>query len=783
LKRTSDLYVPSVLAGFAVIATLACGIGTVAQTQQSAPIPVLEMLAAHTFGEYMPFDLSPDGKWVAYTLQDNRRMQTRSGRTYFLRTGASTFGNGCDIWVTSMDSGRSMPVTNGRGNNWSPAWSPDGRQLAFYSDRDGRARLWLWDATNDKLRRVSNRLVRSLRNPLEWTLQGKHVLLKVLPEAMTLEEADGLSNPDGQALENRKGAGVAVYRSSATDHGRDATQSGAWDLSYMFSDLVLVDVETAGVQVVASRERIAHYWLSPDGRQAAYAKVLCFESPASQQVLYDLVVYSFRTKESRIVASRVALAAEGSAVSWSPDSERIAFRTAGMNSREDYFVVAASGGTVRNLTSDLQANFSNVGSQPPLWDASGQHVFFVGADSVWKSSIASRTSQRVAAIPGQTIDLIPARSPGQLWAHDGGRSTSVITFDRETKRVGFFRIDLTTGEWVRLREENKSLASPLEYATAVSTDGQQVVYLAQDAQHSFDLWVSDTSFGDPRQLTHSNPHLEAYAMGQTHVISWSSLDGELLHGALLLPAGYQEGQRYALLVKVYGGSSQSNFVNRFGMQRDLAENLQLFATRGYAVLLPDAPLHVGTPMQDLMKTVLPGVNKVIEMGIADPDRLGLMGHSYGGYSTLCLLVQTPRFKAAMISGALGNLISGYGQMTRSGTSYGVAISETGQLRMGGPPWEHLERYVENSPALFLDRIKTPLLIVHGAADGEVDGVSPFLAEEIFVGLRRLGKSVEYAKYYEEDHWPGAWGHSNQLDFAGRVLAWFDKYLKAKASDR
>jgi dipeptidyl aminopeptidase/acylaminoacyl peptidase len=181
--------------------------------------------------------------------------------------------------------------------------------------------------------------------------------------------------------------------------------------------------------------------------------------------------------------------------------------------------------------------------------------------------------------------------------------------------------------------------------------------------------------------------------------------------------------------------------------------------------------------------VLPGVNKVIEMGIADSDRLGIMGHSYGGYSTLCLLVQTPRFKAAMMSGGLGNLISSYGQMTSAGTSYGVALSEKGQARMGGSPWEYRERYVENSPSFYLDRIQTPLLIVHGAADGEVGGgVSPFLAEEIFVGLRRLGKTVEFAKYHGEDHWPGDWGYPNQVDYAVRVLAWFDKYLKPQPAE-
>src|SRR5439155_4768593 len=137
-------------------------------------------------------------------------------------------------------------------------------------------------------------------------------------------------------------------------------------------------------------------------------------------------------------------------------------------------------------------------------------------------------------------------------------------------------------------------------------------------------------------------------------------------------------------------------------------------------------------------------------GVADPDRLGLFGHSYGGYSTLSLLVQTTRFKAAIAADGYGDLIATYGQMNSDGSAFGVPLAETGQLLMGGTPWQFRERYVENSPVFHLDRVETPLLIVHGANDTVV---LPFLADEIFVGLRRLGKEVVYAKYQGEGHSP------------------------------
>ena len=112
-------------------------------------------------------------------------------------------------------------------------------------------------------------------------------------------------------------------------------------------------------------------------------------------------------------------------------------------------------------------------------------------------------------------------------------------------------------------------------------------------------------------------------------------------------------------------------------------------------------------MADLLKTVIPGVDRVVELGIADPDRLGVMGHSYGGYSTLSLIVQTTRFKAAVDSAGPADLISVYGQMDKTGSSGAIGWSETGQGGMVGTPWQFRDRYIENSPIFYLDRWNTP----------------------------------------------------------------------------
>lgn len=379
-------------------------------------------------------------------------------------------------------------------------------------------------------------------------------------------------------------------------------------------------------------------------------------------------------------------------------------------------------------------------------------------------------------MPGGRIWSIVEASIGRrAGTVDSGYSMVVACTEVMTASYGFCRINLDTGTSTELLKEKKVYRiNQLLYSTQAGI----TVYPAEDAGHARDFWVVGPDFKNPRQITHLNPQLNRYAMGSSTLIEWQDLDGRTIKGALLLPVGYRQGKRYPLIVNVYGGGGLSLNVNCFGLNPNSSyapENKQLFATRGFAVLSPDAPLGVGTPMRDLMKTVLPGINKAVEVGIADPDRLGLMGVSYGGYSTLALIVQTTRFKAAMMTSGFGDLVGISGEMEKEGASLGAVLLRerwwTGG-RMPGSLWESRQAYVENSPVFYLDRVQTPLLIVHGGSD---TNVAPFLSDEIYVFLRSLGKEVVFAKYEGEGHATLA-GYANQIDFCNRMIGWFENHL-------
>jgi dienelactone hydrolase len=171
------------------------------------------------------------------------------------------------------------------------------------------------------------------------------------------------------------------------------------------------------------------------------------------------------------------------------------------------------------------------------------------------------------------------------------------------------------------------------------------------------------------------------------------------------------------------------------------------------------------------------VDALLERGIADPDRLGLMSQSYGGYCTLALLTQTARFKAAVAVAGMTNLTSFYGILSPRGDNPWLGWSESGQGRLGGSLWEQRAAYIENSPLFYFDRVETPLLLVSGTASpGEAAQ-----AGEAYSALRRLGKRVELRLYDGEDHWPGFWAAANYRDFAERVVSWFGEHLAAPAA--
>ncbi len=298
------------------------------------------------------------------------------------------------------------------------------------------------------------------------------------------------------------------------------------------------------------------------------------------------------------------------------------------------------------------------------------------------------------------------------------------------------------------------------------------------------LWTSKPAFEEHMSVLETNTWLSEIAEGEVRRIDYRGLDGNDLKGWLVLPVDYEPGTRCPLVTEVYPGRLRQGHATEEDplAAGHHAHSVQLLPARGYAVLLPSMPLkpygEPSDPYFELTKGVLPAVDKVIELGIADPDRLGVMGQSYGGYGTYGLITQTHRFKAAVALAGFADLASLYGQFDarfRYGeypheSLFRMALAESGQTRMGGPPWKDAARYLRNSPLSYAERAETPVLIIQG----DMDYVPLQQGEQFFGALYRQGRRARFVRYWGEGH--VFQSPANIRDMWERIYAWFDEFL-------
>jgi len=723
---------------------------------------------------------SQDGELLAYAVGASRLAPLPS--TKFTSSGLSQYNaiDTSEVWITNLRSGEIQKLGQSNGDSWSPVWSPDGQHLAFFSDRDGFVRLWLWERSTGTVRRVSDVIIRSVFSyqSARWSPNGRQILVMALHPGTPITgyfPGSGTGGQPNTSAFGTSGTGVRVFEWPIAGKAKGEAPKEAqrviekFDLTdRFFSDLALVDVTTGQAKRIAQGVFPSNYWFSPQGDLVACLSKKGQEASNPYSSRFDLLVVALNEGESQPVATDIIHNINFSAVSWSPDGKRLCFIDQVGN-------VSFASVTQSALKRSNKIVASPGVNRAPLWDARGRFVYCAGRDTIWRIDSNDGAVSELARISGKTIlDMLSLVNSGHVWSpNNDDRSLIVVTQDDTSRKMGFISVELASGKHSLLFEDEKIIGNfwSITFQIEPSNDGRNIAFTAEDARHPQDIWLADASFRSIQRVTNINPNLEHYVFGKSRIIEWSDLDGRKLRGALLLPPDYEEGKRYPLVVQVYGGTLASRTANFFNIF-----DLQILATRGYAVLQPDAPFNnKGMPLYDIAQTVLPSVNKAIEMGIADPDRVAVMGLSFGGYSVLALIVQTKRFKAAIVHAGVGDLVSHYGFLRKGGEDFIIGAYETGYVGLGGTPWSAREKYIENSPIFYLDRVETPVLLTHGVDD---DGVPISQAEEIFVGLRRLGKTVTLVEYEGEGH--GIEKRGATLDRWDRVLKWLEKYLETNA---
>jgi len=722
--------------------------------------------------------MTADGRWLAVAVstpadrlpQDNARF---GDPTYVGPAQA-------ELLAIETATGRSIPVFKGKGQFRGAAWSPDGKALAYFAFEGGHFQARIWDRGSGKTDPVvlpAGRFAAE-NSALLWAPDGKKLYF-------TVRAADWLAK-SAALFQAATAAPITVLDTKDPFLQWDEVRRRAlyavpavWDLAgRRFAELM---PETP----------LGSLRLTRDG------STLILERDVTEKTSYDVIGGTKNRLEAFPLPAgpaRVLLEPyEQRRPLWSRDFKVLAYAEKG-----DVFVMGLEDKEPRRLTgegekeppaadkgaaaaapADKKEEKKEEKKKTQTWspvrfspdaalllcttarvepdgdkDKDPQVRRPSPPTQYWLIDVMSGDRRMVHELPEEE----DARPRLQVvdWSPDGG-SIYFTTSAGDRYDRGLVRFDIASKTFADLRR-----GAALSGRWRMSEDGTTFAFSESDGDLPDDLFAADREFKDVRRLTGLNPHLADRAVSRTELISYRDADGKELRGVLYYPADYEKGKAYPLVTEVY----EDYFDNGFNGA------LNVLTSAGYAVLHPSVNLVTGYPGEAWAKGALAAINKVIDMGVADPDRLGIQGTSYGGYATVLLLTQTDRFKAAINNSGKVDMISFYTQSPRLGVR-NTHAPEKSQDRIGGTLWEYPERYLAHSAILRADRITTPLLCITGDLDPNVEALQ---SQEIFYALRRLGKTCVWLRYRNGAH-GGPNTAAERADMYKRMIAWYDKYLK------
>ena len=631
-----------------------------------------------------------------------------------------------------------------------------------------------------------------LKNTLRWSEDGSRLFLGLRPVE---DDSDRDDRDDGHAGDNDGGAAASEGHA-----GKESEDSNPYDIEgllkkkeadvWHWNDPLINPNQKQGWKALQDRTYQAVYSLDSGrltqvesldeqaGRIEDDAEFAYVRNPAPYYKLRtwdgtyaDLHAVDLSSGERTPIAERVGGFGGSSA---SPTGRYSVFYN-----NESWLLFDASTGEVRNVTQGLGVPFANEDHDYPQaapgygsagW-VGGEGVLINDKYDVWyvptDGSPAEMITDGRGRASGRTFRVIRT-DPDQRW-FEPGQELLLSSYHNTEKNWGFYRTELGQPGVEQLLESEHTYSF-----VARAADADVYLITREDYAEFPDLWVTDPAFKELKKVSDHGGQLEEFAWGTSELVEWTSVDGTPLQGVLIKPGNYEEGKRYPVLIYFYRFMSQR--LHSFNQPHvNHRPAFGFYASNGYAVFLPDVRFEVGRPGFSATKALVPGVQKLVDMGVADTDKLGLHGHSWSGYQTAFVVTQTDMFDAAIAGAPVSNMTSAY-----SGIRWGSGLArqfqyEKSQSRLGKSLFEGRDLYIDNSPVFFADRIRTPLLIMHGDDDGAVPW---YQSIELYLAMRRLEKDVIFLQYRGEDHHLAK--YPNKLDYAVKMKEYFDHYLLGTA---
>ena len=743
-------------------------------------------------GSYTSF-----GNVADFTWQDN------APRLAMVIDGRTDAGNGVRVYDAPGGRLRTLASTPGEytGLSWRPAgddlaalraktadeWEEKSHVLLAWTDLGASAAAeHRFDPTAvsafpDTLRITEYR-------DLTWTADGERVFFGV-------QKRDTASTNGQQGRERASTGSEPEKDSTAADSTRD--EYGPADVEvWHSSDVEIIPRQEVQAQQDRRENHLAAWHLSASDDEARWTRlgteltedvevldgggkaVGLDQTPYRQErmfgpVYHDLYLIDVTSGNRRQVAEKVQYWEGGS-----PNGRYLLWLK-----DDQYYVHDVQEEETRNVTADVPVpvvdrdDDHTVEQKPPFgvagWTEGDRSLLVYSEYDVWRvrpdrAGADRLTDGRPDSVQHRYVDLTD-EEPGEPDVIPRDTSIYWSLYDEWSEKHGYARSSRLGADAERLVWKPKTVTG-LTRADSASV----FAYRVQDFEDSPDYVRAGATLADGHQVTNTNPFQDDYAWGRSRLVSYRNRDGEKLQGALFYPADYDPEKSYPMITYIYEIRSPS--VRQFVVPtREHPYNTTAFTQEGYFVFQPDIRYRARDPGRSAVDAIVPAVNAVLDEVPVDSGRVGLTGHSWGGYQTTFAVTQTDLFAGAVAGAPLTNLVSMYNSIYWRSGGTDARIFEISQGRMEVPPWEDMDAYVANSPLHNIESMSTPLLMGHGTDDGAVEFNQ---AVEFYNAARRAGKHLALLVYEDENHGLSK-QEKNTVDYRNRVLEWFDHYLKGE----
>jgi dipeptidyl aminopeptidase/acylaminoacyl peptidase len=769
-------------------------------TAGAEPLTLDRLLKAEDLGSTA---LSPDGRHLVIET----RAPYDEAASFDFDNADRRIGRLLVADLTSGAPARPLIVPElGAGYNAGP-FSPSGRRMIVSRWKDHR-----WDAGVIDLQTGATQWLgfgvelAIYGRSLQWLSETSFVAIALEPDDPPLKLKLGSQNQARlSALWAQQAAG-RVATINVVGSGRARRAEPRQD-----RQLVRVDLAT-GARTVLASGGFFDLELSPSGRYVAalgeFERVPLIDAPAVRMMApmrrRGLVIADLATGAIQTPCPTCTTLLEP--MVWAPGADRLlVFQHAAdrLEASGMLTVIDAATGVAKAVGQGVAPAFDygSEGAARVRADWLGAHPIMLGRQdpasrSGWFDVASARPLDLTAGLPAQPDSLafddkggLLALVQGKPWriTPDGKASATSLAGSRWFRPSRFgVGLRVVSAPW-RARDvqlvTGSGLADLSGRPLTLTPDERPLIAFSQGAvvESRPPSGVETVSVVDREgrrsDLVTLNADLAKVESGQVRTVETLASNGQRLKSWVYLPPGWRPGLKPALIVVPYPGSAPQTYPSRFSLRSDnLTPSPAFLAAQGYAVLIPAMPhdRSLGEPAKDIVHDILSAVDAVTAEGLADPDRLAVWGHSFGGYAALVTATQTQRFKAIIAQAGPSDFVANWAATDphfltapEEGNPSPIAFgfNETGQAALKGPPWREVERYLRNSPLMQADKITTPLMLIYG----EQDFVALPQGQGMFNALYRQDKDATLITMIGERHSPAS--PANVRAVYGEALPW------------